>query len=83
MSHEQIEWLLYNINKDREEKVKVIEHVIDSLKIYINPEMYQKEQKMKKDGEHKTVLDEVLKTQFKDKGLTDQELKELEKVFEQ
>lgn len=81
MQQEQIEWLLYNINKDKEERVKEIEAILDVLKIYINPEMFNKEQKAKKDKEHKTVLDDVLKTQFKDKGLSDSELKKLEQIF--
>lgn len=50
--------------------------------MYINPEYYEKEQETKKDGEHKTVLDDILKTQFKEKGLSEQELKQLEKIFE-
>ena len=81
MSKEQIEWLLFNINKDKEEKIKLIENIIDDLKVYINPEMYKKEEKMKKEAAHKTVLDDVLKKEFKDKGLSEQELKELENVF--
>lgn len=74
---------MFNINKDREEKIKLIENALDILKSYINPERFHKEQQMKKDGEHKTVLDNILKTQFKEKGLSDKELKELEKVFNQ
>ena len=83
LSKEQIEWLLYNIQKDKEEQIKLIETVIDNLKAYINPDMYNKEQKMKKETAHKTVLDEMLKKEFKNKGLSDQELRELEKVFNQ
>ena len=78
---EQIEWLLFNINKDREEKVKAIEYIVDSLKMYVNPEMYNKEQKLKKDGEHKTILDNTLKKQFKDKGLSNEDLKQIENFF--
>lgn len=73
--------MLYNINKDKEEKVKAIEYIVDSLKMYINPEMYQKEQKLKKDGEHKTILDSILKKQFKDKGLSTKDLKQIESFF--
>ena len=82
LSDFQIRWLLFNIDKDREEKVKAIEYIVDSLKMYINPEMYQKEQKMKKDGEHKTVLDDTLKKQFKDKGLSNDQLKQIESFFQ-
>lgn len=77
----QIKWLLYNINKDKEEKYKIIESIVNTLKFYINPEIYKEEQKTKKENEHKTLLDETLRNQFKDKGLSDNELKELEKVF--
>lgn len=81
LSNEQIQWLLHNINKDREEIFRTIETAIDSLKMYINPEMYKKEQQMKKDTEHKTVLDDALKAEFKGKGLSDDQLKDLEKIF--
>ena len=81
MSKEQIEWLLFNINKDKEEEITTIEKIIDALKLYINPELYQKEQKMKKDQEHKTVMDDMLKTQFKDKGLSNEDLKQIESFF--
>ena len=81
MSKFQIKWLLYNINKDKEERVKEIEYIVDSVKMYINPEMFKKEQKMKKDGEHKTVLDDALKKQFKEKGMSIDELKQIESFF--
>ena len=77
----QIKWLLYNINKDREEKYKLIENIIETLKVYINLDMYKQEQKAKKDKEHKTLLDETLKSEFKGKGLSDAQLVELEKFF--
>lgn len=77
----QIKWLLYNIYKDKEEKYKVISDILDTLKIYINRELYNEEQQMKKDNQHKTVLDETLKTEFKDKGLSDDQLKQLEQFF--
>lgn len=77
----QIRWLLYNINKDREEKYKVLEAIIDALKFYINPEIYKQEQKEKKAEQHKTELDNVLKQQFKDKGLSNEQLKQIESFF--
>lgn len=77
----QIRWLLYNINKDREEKYKVLEAIIDALKFYINPEIYKQEQKEKEAEQHKTELDNVLKQQFKDKGLSNEQLKQIESFF--
>lgn len=82
LSDFQIRWLLFNIDKDREEKVKAIEYIVDSLKMYINPDMYKKEQEMKKDGIHKTELDTALKQQFKDKGLSNDQLKQIESFFQ-
>lgn len=61
--------------------MKLIENALDILKVYINPEMFKKEEKLRKDTEHKTILDDALKTEFKNKGLSEQELKELANVF--
>lgn len=61
--------------------MKLIENALDILKVYINPEMLKKEKKLRKDIEHKTILDDALKTEFKNKGLSEQELKELANVF--
>ena len=82
LSDIQIRWLLFNIHKDREEKYKTIEIVLNALKMYINSDMYKKEQEMKKDGLHKTELDNVLKQQFKDKGLSNEQLKQIESFFQ-
>lgn len=81
LSDFQIRWLLFNIDKDREEKYKTIEIVLNALKMYINPDMYKKELETKKDGLHKTELDNVLKQQFKDKGLSNEQLKQIESFF--
>jgi len=43
--------------------------------------LYKEEQKNKKEKEHKTLLDKALKDEFKTKGLSDIELKDLEKFF--
>lgn len=83
LSQEQINWLLYNINKDKEEQYKIIENVVEILKYYINPEMYREEQKNKKEKQHKTSLDDNLKEEFKNKGLSDEQLKQLETFFKE
>lgn len=77
----QIRWLLYNINKDKEERYKIIEAIIDTLKFYINPELYKEEQKEKKDEQHKTEFDTALKQQFKNQGLSEEQLKQIESFF--
>lgn len=73
--------MLYNINKDKEEEYNIIENIVETLKIYINPELYKKEQEMKKENKHKTILDEALKTEFKNKGLSTEELKKIGEFF--
>lgn len=83
LSQEQINWLLYNINKDKEEQYKIIENIVEILKYYINPEMYREEQKNKKEKQHKTSLDDNLKQEFKNKGLSDDQLKQLETFFKE
>lgn len=76
----QVNWLLSNIQKDKEEQFELIESVVDTLKFYINPEMYKKEQELKKQN-HKTTFDNELIAKLKDKGLSDDQLKMLDDTF--
>lgn len=73
----QVNWLLSNIKKDKEEELKLIEDILEILKFYINPEMYKKEQDLKKQ-DHRTTFDKELIDQLKEKGLTDDQLKVLD-----
>ena len=53
---------------------------MEILKLYINPEMYKKEQELKKQN-HKTTFDTELIAKLKDKGLSDDQLKMLDDTF--